>query len=77
MWQHGSWGWGWMAVAMVVFWAAVIVAVLVVVNRLGQSGRAEQNGPPSAELILADRLARGEITTAEYEERMRALRASR
>jgi putative membrane protein len=32
---------------------------------------------PDAERTLADRFARGEIATQEYEERLRALRAAR
>ncbi|HEX6446206.1 MAG TPA: SHOCT domain-containing protein [Streptosporangiales bacterium] len=46
----------------------------------GWGGGASQDAPeqrPSAEDILADRFARGEIDEAEYQDRLSTLRASR
>ena len=76
---HGL-GMGWsMIVLAVALPALIIAAVLILVQYL----RAPQNPPaappdpvPEAERTLADRFARGEIDTPEYEERLRTLRAA-
>ncbi|MGH3677244.1 MAG: SHOCT domain-containing protein [Mycobacterium sp.] len=81
MWYAGD-GWGWiswilMAVGMVVFWAAVIAAVVLVVHYLaGQRGRAASPpiSSPRAEDVLAERFGRGEIDDEEYRHRLALLR---
>ena len=74
MW-HMDVGWGaWlvMTVGMVAFWGLVIGVVVYLVR----GGRPEQQvARASAEEILAERLARGEIDAADYYERMEALGA--
>lgn len=65
MWEwHGGWWWLWGA-AMMTFWILLIAAAVYGLTRL--------NGRPSGALpreILAERYARGEISTDEYRERV-------
>ena len=81
MWNGGYGGWGWLgwvltAVAVVVFVALVIAAVILVVRYVSgghrEPGSAEsQRGP---EGVLADRYARGEIDDEEFRRRVTLLR---
>ena len=69
-WQTGDW---WMMVIGMVFWLVlVLVAVWMVVRATG-SGRTEQRGESSEEL-LRRRFAAGEIDAEEYERRLEVLR---
>lgn len=72
-WSHGDWGWGgWliMTLGMIGVWAALIWAVLVMVR----AGSGIASPPePTADEILALRLARGEIDEAEYRRRLDTL----
>ena len=69
---NGNWsGSGWwvlMCVMMIAFWATVIWAVVA------YSRRASGSDHSPGQTILDERLARGEITPAEYEELHQALR---
>ncbi|MXP21305.1 SHOCT domain-containing protein [Gordonia sp. HNM0687] len=88
MWGN-SWGWGeWilMTSLMVVFWAAVIAAIVSAVRYLAGSRRnsdGQPDQPPSsppqsrAEEVLGERFARGEIEEDEYRSRMSTLREHR
>jgi putative membrane protein len=82
MWGY-QWGWGaWlmMGVMMVVFWGLVIAGIVLLVRYLGgsnQGGPRPDRGHSSAEDILAERFARGEIDEDEYSRRRQLLRASR
>lgn len=74
-WNNGS-GWvGWlmMMVFMVAFWGLIAWVVVTLVR--GQSGTRHQQR--SAEDILAERFARGEIDQDEYAKRLDALRSAR
>ena len=74
-WGAGGWaGWLLMAVAMVVFWGALIALAIWAVRSLG-SGRAGQSDrkPNRAMEILEERYARGEIDRQELEERRAVL----
>jgi putative membrane protein len=83
MWGY-DWGWGaWlvMSVMMVLFWGLVIAGIVVLVRYLGggrQGGPpAADRGGPSAEELLDERFARGEINQDEYTRRRELLRAGR
>jgi putative membrane protein len=71
---HGfaPWGFALMTVSMVLFWALVILAIVALVRYLGRSGRAAR-GTVSAEELLAERFARGEIDEDEYHRRLETL----
>jgi putative membrane protein len=74
-WGDSGWSWWWMLpmmMFMVVVVGAVIWAVLAV-SRPG-SDTSREAPPQSAEEILHERFARGEIESAEYHDRLDALR---
>jgi putative membrane protein len=71
--MHGYWyGYGgflwivWLAVAVVIIWAAV--------RFLTGASRESSKGADSAEDVLKKRYARGEISKEEYEQILRDLR---
>lgn len=78
----GGWGYGLGILAMVLFWGALIAAIIAMVRYLGRERRAgyppeprvTPRQPPRAEEILAERFARGEIDADEYRERLDVLR---
>jgi uncharacterized membrane protein len=83
VWGDG-WGWGaWlvMSIMMVLFWGLVIAGIVVLVRYLTGSrqggGPAAASGRSSAEDILAERFARGEIDEDEYTKRRQRLREDR
>ena len=83
MWGY-DWGWGaWlvMSMMMVLFWGLVIAGIVVLVRYLagGRQGDppAVDRGQASAEELLAERFARGEIDAEEYTSRRELLRPAR
>jgi len=66
--QGDSWSFALMSISMLLFWGLVILGVVVVVRYLA-GGRHR-----SADEVLAERLARGEIDEPEYRSRKAALR---
>ena len=80
MW-NGGWhdaGGGWwivMVIMMIAFWGGLIWFLIVVTRHGVASGRPEPTSRPTAQEILHDRLARGEIDVDEYRQRLDALRA--
>ncbi len=75
MW-HGTWGWGHMVVGglmMLLFWAAVIALIVLIVRWLSGSAREQRPPDRSALEILEERFARGEIEREEFEEKRRLL----
>ncbi|MER6808825.1 SHOCT domain-containing protein [Spirillospora sp. NPDC000708] len=82
-WGHmGNGGWsGWMWIwgsMMIIFWVVLIGAVAWMIVRAATSRRdtpaiSEQTEHRHAREILADRYARGEITSEEYDERLAKL----
>lgn len=81
--MYDGWGWGgWvlMTLVMVLFWAAVITAIVLAVRYItGGSHRTAGNfgSGRAAEDVLAERFARGEIDDDEYRRRMMLLREHR
>ncbi|WP_067855178.1 SHOCT domain-containing protein [Nocardia shimofusensis] len=79
--DHGmsGWGYGLMAVGMALFWALLIVGVILTVRYLAQSptpGGGTTIVRPTAEQVLAERFARGEIDADEYHHRLATLRGA-
>jgi putative membrane protein len=78
-WGPGTSGWGYalMSVSMVLFWGLVILGIVVLVRFLARpSQSAGGAGVPraTAEQVLAERFARGEIDEQEYQSRLATLR---
>lgn len=73
----GNWGGaaGWMWLWGAVMMALVIAGAIALIVWVARSGHqtARPAGMHRAKEILADRYARGEIDTAEFQERMKAL----
>lgn len=73
MWNSG---WGMMgAGSMILFWVLIIVLVVVAVKWLSQQGETPANQSGTALRTLEERLAKGEIDVAEFEERKKALKS--
>lgn len=76
----GLWGYILMGVGFVLFWAAVITAIILFARSTGAGNRRYEGvGPGSggAENLLAERFARGEIDESEYTSRLNVLRQGR
>lgn len=72
----GVWGFIMMALSFVLFWGAVVTAIILFTRSMshGNRGYDRRVGNGSAESILAERFARGEIDETEYASRLAALR---
>ncbi len=76
-WGYGGPGFFGMGFGMLLFWALLIVGVVVLLRWLaiGPDRRAPPSEGASALDILAQRYARGEIDRAEFEQKRRDLGA--
>jgi putative membrane protein len=76
----GGWGYVFMVISFVLFWGAVIAAVVLLARALGPGNRGQGpgtspgSGSAYAENLLAERFARGEIDENEYTARLNVLR---
>jgi putative membrane protein len=72
----GGWGYVLMGTSFVLFWGAVIAAVVLLTRAVGPGHRGHNPspGPGYAEDLLAERFARGEIDGTEYTARLNVLR---
>jgi putative membrane protein len=72
-----GWGYAGMGIAMVLFWALIIVGIVAMI-RYGsgnqQGGRSPISAAPPPEQLLAGRFACGEIDETQYRERLAVLR---
>ncbi len=69
----GGWGGGWMwfsGVAMMALFVVLIVWLVRASSGPVSPGAAPRNPSDSGQEILAERYANGELTTAEYRERL-------
>jgi putative membrane protein len=74
--DHDLSGWGWaaMTISMVLFWALLIAAGVLLVRTLDRSsGAAADRGRSSPDEVLAERFARGQIDEEEYRRRLSVL----
>jgi putative membrane protein len=69
-------GYGWLSwvapIAMIVFWALFVAAVVMLIVYLARRGRISTHAN-SALTILRERYARGEISKQEFEEKQKDL----
>ncbi|SEK55221.1 SHOCT domain-containing protein [Nonomuraea pusilla] len=77
MWGYGAGGWGMalMIFTTLVFWGALITAIVLAARYMGRT--TSRDMPPreaAPEDILAQRFARGEIDSDEYQARLATLR---
>ena len=70
---QAGWMWFWGPVMMLVWIAAIAVAVWLVVRVTDVRQREAAAPSQNAREILAERYARGEISTEEYDERLAKL----
>jgi putative membrane protein len=79
--DHNVSGWGWfaMSASMILFWALIITAAVLLLralNRAPEHPHTHVSAGPSPEQLLAERFARGDIDEEEYRRRLAALRSS-
>jgi putative membrane protein len=80
LWWHDGWSWWWpgMLIQMVVFYGLVVWGVLALVRFLSSPEKREAvpgQRRTTAEDILSERFARGEIDGDEYIRRLTVLRS--
>ena len=72
MYWDSGWAWLWMAVMMVIFCGALVVAVVAVFAVVRRPDSHSTQGSDARDILDA-RFARGEIDADEYEQRRRVL----
>ncbi|MFC9555289.1 hypothetical protein ACFTWF_31120 [Rhodococcus sp. NPDC056960] len=76
--EFGGWGYALMLTGMALFWGLLIVGIILLIRYSHHLFPAPPTGSPhSAEALLAERFARGEIDEQEYRSRLNILRAGR
>nr|WP_209923260.1 SHOCT domain-containing protein [Mycolicibacterium lutetiense] len=70
----GWWGYAGMGIGMVLFWALLILAIVALIRLITKPLQSSTAAVPTPEQVLADRLARGEITESQYREKLAVLR---
>jgi len=71
----GWWGYAGMGIGMVLFWALLILGIVVLVRYGSADRRPPVPGPLSSpEQLLAERFARGEISETQYRDSLAVLR---
>lgn len=76
----GVWGYILMVVSFVLFWGAIITAIILFARFVGAGSRRYEGGMPgpgTAESLLTERSARGEIDESQYTARLTVLRRGR
>ena len=72
----GLWGYVLMSISMVVVWGAIVTGIVLLARSLRAPSphHPQPPAPRMAEDLLAERFARGEIDTTEYQNRLAVLR---
>jgi putative membrane protein len=81
----GGWWYALGIISMILFWGVLVVAMAAAVRHLGRDRHerfpsgppAPPSPPPTAEEVLAERYARGEIDADEYRQHLETLRQDR
>jgi putative membrane protein len=74
--DFSAWGWVGMTIGMILFWGLLIAIILFAVRAFTRvPDQGDRSSGPSAEELLAERFARGEIDDEEYRQRLSTLRA--
>ena len=82
MWWYGNgngidgWGYALMTVSMVLFWGLVIFAVIAFVRTTSRGDQSVTAARPTAEQLLAERFARGDINEEEFTRRRQLLHST-
>jgi putative membrane protein len=72
-----GWGWAAMSVSMLLFWAVLVLGGIALYRALNRpTGGPSAAQHPTAEQVLAERFARGEIDEEEYRRRLETLSSS-
>lgn len=74
-WHGMGWGgmvWGWLFLAVLIV-GVVLLVIALARGRGGDKAESRPTGRSGAREILDERYARGEIDTAEYQERLQQL----
>ena len=75
--EYGSmmgWGGGWIALLFMIFWWAIVIAVIVGLVRWFSGNHTWRHGHGKSALdVLKERYAKGEIDKKEFEEKKRDL----
>ncbi|MCH9730434.1 MAG: SHOCT domain-containing protein [Actinomycetia bacterium] len=73
----GWWGYAGMGIGMLLFWTLIIVGIVALIRLSFRTANTNNSAPtlptthsPSAEEVLANRFARGDIDETEYRQRM-------
>lgn len=69
-----GWGYAVMTIGMILFWAVAILGGVALVRHLTRP--ADATRVSTAEQVLAERFAHGEIDQEDFEQRLKALRSS-
>jgi putative membrane protein len=69
-----GWGYALGITGTVLFWGLLVLAVAIAVRYLARQHQENLPPPRTAEQILAERFARGEIDADEYRQRLDTLR---
>ena len=83
MWQYGNgmggWGFHMMAFGGLLVWAVIVVGVIAMLRHAIRESAVPRPRPveSTAEELLAERFARGDIAEQEYRDRLDVLRRSR
>ena len=74
MWSNfGWWGPGFGPLFMVLFWGAIIFAIVVLIRSSSTEHSSRQTREKTALEIVQERYARGQIDRQEYEQKMQDL----
>jgi len=69
-----GWGMGFGWIFMLLFWALIILGLVAIAKWLmGNTGNTGSSAPKTAQQILKERYARGEIDRQEFEQKKRDL----